>query len=29
MRIRKKSFSNFEQRDFSGYDWDSLYTNKD
>ena len=26
---KKKSFSNFEQRDLSGYDWDSLYTNKD
>ena len=26
---KKKSFSNFEQRDWSGYDWDSLYTNKD
>lgn len=26
---KKKSFANFEQRDFSGYDWDSLYTNKD
>ena len=26
---KKKSFSNFEQRDFSGYDWDSFYANKD
>ena len=26
---KKKSSANFEQRDFSGYDWDSLYTNKD
>ena len=26
---KKKSFSNFEQRDLSGYDWDSFYANKD
>ena len=26
---KKKSFANFEQRDFSGYDWDSFYANKD
>lgn len=26
---KKKSSANFEQRDWSGYDWDSLYTNKD
>ena len=26
---KKKSFANFEQRDFSGYDWDSMYVNKD
>ena len=25
---KKKSSANFEQRDWSGYDWDSLYTNK-
>ena len=25
---KKKSFSNFEQRDFSDYDWDSMYANK-
>ena len=25
---KKKSFANFEQRDFSGYDWDSMYANK-
>lgn len=26
---KKKSSANFEQRDWSDYDWDSLYTNKD
>ena len=26
---KKKSSANFEQRDWSGYDWDSLYANKD
>ena len=26
---KKKSSANFEQRDFSGYDWDSFYANKD
>lgn len=26
---KKKSYANFEQRDFSGYDWDSFYANKD
>ena len=25
---KKKSSANFEQRDFSGYDWDSMYANK-
>ena len=25
---KKKSSANFEQRDFSGYDWDSFYANK-
>ena len=25
---KKKSYANFEQRDFSGYDWDSMYANK-
>ena len=25
---KKKSSANFEQRDWSNYDWDSLYTNK-
>lgn len=26
---KKKSFANFQQRDLSDYDWDSLYANKD
>ena len=26
---KKKSSANFEQRDFSGYDWDNFYANKD
>lgn len=26
---KKKSYANFEQRDLSGYDWDSFYANKD